>query len=164
MEVKIHVDAHATLRFNRARNVPHAIREQVKEALCKLVDAGIVEPVRHSEWAAPIVPILKADGSIRVCGDYKIAVNQVAKPDSYSLPWVNDLLARLGRAKIFSKLDMSQAYQQLALDEQSKPFVTTNTHKGLFQYNRLPFGVSAAPAIFQRTMENLLQDMGVSIS
>ena len=52
---------------------------------------------------------------------------------------------------------MSQAYQQLALDEQSKPFVTINTHKGLFQYNRLPFAVSAAPAIFQRTMENLLQ-------
>ena len=157
VEVKIHVDSQATPRLYRARNVPHAIREQVEEALCKLVDAGIVEPVRHSEWAAPIVPILKADGSIRVCGDYKMTVNQVAKPDSYHLPRINDLLARLGGAMVFSKLDMSQAYQQLALDEQSKPFVIINTHKGLFQYNRLPFGVSAAPAIFQRTMENLLQ-------
>ena len=157
VEVKIHVDAQATPRFYRPRNVPHTIRQQVEEALCKLVDAGIVEPVRHSEWAALIVPILKADGSIRVCGDYKMTVNQVAKPDSYPLPRINDLLARLGGAKVFSKLDMSQAYQQLALDEQSKPFVTINTHKGLFQYNRLPFGVSAAPAIFQRTMENLLQ-------
>ena len=102
-------------------------------------------------------PNLKADGSIRVYGDYKMTVNQVAKPDSYPLPQINDLLARLGGAEVFRKLDMSQAYQQLAVDEHSKLFVTINTHKGLFQYNRLPFGVSAAPAIFQRTMENLLQ-------
>ena len=121
VEVKIHVDAQATPRFYHARNVPHAIREQVEEALCKLVDTGIVEPVQHSEWVAPIVPILKADGSIRVCGDYKMTVNQVAKPDSYPLPRINDLLARLGGAKVFSKLNMSQAYQQLALDEQSNP-------------------------------------------
>ena len=93
----------------------------MEESLCKLVDAGIVEPVRHSEWAAPIVPILKADGSIRVFGDYKMTVNQVAKPDNYPRPRINDLLARLGGAKVFSKLDMSQAYHQLALDEQSKP-------------------------------------------
>ena len=52
---------------------------------------------------------------------------------------------------------MSQAYQQLLLDKESKPYVTINTHKGLCLYNRLPFGVSAAPAIFLRTMENLLQ-------
>ena len=58
VEVKIHVEAQATPRFfYRARNVPHAIREQVEEALCKLVDARIFKPVRHSEWAAPIVPI-----------------------------------------------------------------------------------------------------------
>ena len=57
----------------------------------------------------------------------------------------------------FTKLDMSQAYQQLLLDEKSKKFTTINTHKGLYQYNRLPFGVSSAPGIFQRTMENLLQ-------
>ena len=140
VKVKIYVDTQATPRFYRVRNVPHAITEQVEEALCKLVDTEIVEPVRHSEWAAPIVPILKADGFIRVCGDYKMTVNQVAKPDSYPLPRINDLFARLGGAKVFfSKLDMSQAYQQLALDEQSKPFVTINTHKGLFQYNRLPF-------------------------
>ena len=57
----------------------------------------------------------------------------------------------------FTKLDMSQAYQQLLLDEKSKKFTTINTHKGLYQYNRLPFGVSSAPRIFQCTMENLLQ-------
>ena len=108
VEVKIHVDAQANLHFYDARNVPHTIREQVEKALCKLVDAGIVEPVQHSEWAASIVSILKADGSIRVCWDYKRTVNQVVKPDSYPLPRINDLLARLGGARVFSKLHMSQ--------------------------------------------------------
>ena len=54
---------------------------------------------------------------------------------------------------------MRQAYQQIELDEESKQFVVVNTHKGLFRYNRLPFRVSAAPAIFQRVMESLLQGM-----
>jgi hypothetical protein len=52
---------------------------------------------------------------------------------------------------------MSQAYQQLLLDEESKQYTTIYTHKGLYQYNRLPFGVSSAPGIFQPTMENMLQ-------
>ena len=61
--------------------------------------------------------------------------------------------------KKFSKLDLGNAYQQVPLDENSKKLVTINTHKGLFQYNRLRFGVSAAPSIFQRTMETLLQGL-----
>ena len=66
--------------------------------------------------------------------------------------------------KIFTKLDMSQAYLQLQLDDKSKELVTINTHKGLFQYNRLPFGVASATAVFQRCMENLFQGCeGVSI-
>ena len=77
--------------------------------------------------------------------------------DNYPIPKTEDLLATLGGGNTFTKLDMSQAYQQLLLDEESKKFTTINTHKGLYQYNRLPFGVSSAPGIFQRTMENLLQ-------
>ena len=57
----------------------------------------------------------------------------------------------------FTKLDLSHAYQQIKLDEQSRQYVTINTHKGLFTYNRLPFGISSAPSIFQRVMESLLQ-------
>ena len=59
----------------------------------------------------------------------------------------------------FTKLDLSQAYLQLPLEEESKEYVTVNTHKGLFRYNRLPFGVSSAPAIFQRTIETLMHGL-----
>ena len=69
------------------------------------------------------------------------------------------MLATLGGGEKFTKLDMSQAYQQLQLDDESKRYTTINTHKELFQYNRLPYGNSSAPGIFQRNMENLLQNI-----
>ncbi|KAL5477909.1 hypothetical protein EMCRGX_G024764 [Ephydatia muelleri] len=71
----------------------------------------------------------------------------------------DDVLASMTGAKVFSKLDLSHAYLQLQLEEESKEFVTISTNKGFFRYNRLPFGVAAAPAIFQRTMEGILQDI-----
>ena len=117
---------------------------------------GILEAVQLSEWAAPIVPVVKREGSIRVCGDYKLTVNQVTQVDTYLLPLIQDIFASLANGKSFTKLDLAHAYQQLILDDDSRPYTTINTHKGLFRYTRLPFGVSAAPAIFQRTMESLL--------
>ena len=117
----------------------------------------MIEPVQFSRWAAPIVPVLKQDGSLRICGDYKVTVNRAAKTDYFPLPRIDDLFASLAGGKAFSKLDLAHAYQQLELDDESKKFVVINTHKGLFRYNSLPFGVSAAPAIFQRTIEGILQ-------
>ena len=81
----------------------------------------------------------------------------MAKPDLYPLPRVDDLLATLSGAKVFTKLDIKHAYQRL--EEESKKFTTVNTTKGLFQFQRLPFGVSATLTIFQRIMESLLQGL-----
>ena len=77
----------------------------------------------------------------------------------YPLPKVEDLFAALAGGKLFSKIDLTHAYQQVKIDDASKKYTTINTHKGLFQYERLPFGISSAPAIFQRSMENLLQGL-----
>ena len=104
------------------------------------------------------MPVLKRDkNSVHICGDYSVTVNKASKLECYPIPKLDDLLAALAGGIIYTKLDMSQAYQQIELDELSKKYVVINTHKGLFQYNRLPFGVSSAPAIFQRVMESLLQ-------
>ena len=136
----------------------------METGLERLESLGIVIPVQHSNWAAPVVPVLKANGTIRLCGDYRVTINKAAKVDAYPLPRVEELFAALAGGKYFSKFDMSQAYLQVQLDEHSRELVAINTHKGLFQYTRLPFGVSAAPAIFQRCMENLLQGcQGVSV-
>ena len=111
-----------------------------------------------SEWAAPIVAVLKQGRvNVRICGDYRVTVNPVSNLNRYPIPKMADLFAKLGKGRFFSKLDLSHAYQQLPLDEQSKQFVVINTHKGMFRYTRLPFGISSAPSIFQRVIEGLLQ-------
>ena len=111
--------------------------------------------MQYSDWAAPIVPVPKANGGIRICGDCKITVNLSLIVDQFPVPTAEDLFATLAGGQ--TKLDLSQAYQQVPLDRASQKYVTISTHKGLYQFNRLPFGVASAPAIFQGIMEKLLQ-------
>ncbi len=101
------------------------------------------------EWATPLVVVMKQE-SVRLCGDFKVTVNPVAKLDRYPIPKVDDLVATLGKGKLFTKLDLRHAYQQLLLEDDSKKYVVINTSKGLFRYTRLPYGISSAPGIFQR--------------
>lgn len=96
---------------------------------------------------------------MRICGDYKLTVNKASHLEQYPLPRMEDLFAKLAGGKLFTELDLSHAYEQLLLDEESQEFVTINTHRGLYRYLRLPYGVSSLPAIFQRTIETLLQDI-----
>ena len=118
---------------------------------------GILEPIESSEWAAPIVPVIKCDKkSIRICGDFRVTVNPVSRLNRYPIPKIEDLFATLKNGKVFSKIDLSQAYQQLPLGEESQKLCVINTHKGLYRYTRLPFGIASAPGIFQKTMERLL--------
>ena len=163
-EVRLPVDAHIKPQFFKARSIPFALKPKVEAALERLESLGIIIPVQHSNWAAPVVPVVKQDGTIRLCGDYRVTINKAVKVNSYQLPRVEELFVALSGGKYFTKLDMSQAYLQLPLDKQSRELVTINTHRGLLQYTRLPFGVSAAPGVFQRCMENLLQECkGVSV-
>lgn len=131
----------------------------MEKELERLEQNGIIQSVRHSEWATPIVPVMKENGDVRICGDYKTTVNQATITDSYPLPRIDDLLASLAGGQAFSKVDLAHAYMQIQLEEEAKPLTTINTHRGLYQYNRLPFGISSAPAIFQRTMETILQGL-----
>ena len=162
--VSLHLDKEVQPRFFKARPVPLALKRKVEDELQRLEGAGIISPVQFSKWAAPVVPVMKKNGTVRLCGDYRTTANLACPVDPYPLPRVEELLANLAGGKYFTKLDMSQAYLQLPLDDDSKELVTVNTHKGLFRYNRLPFGISSAPAIFQRCMESLLQGLeGVSV-
>ncbi|UYV77596.1 K02A2.6-like, partial [Cordylochernes scorpioides] len=142
--------------FLRARTLPYAIRPKVEEALRKMEEQGILTPVEFTRFATPIVPVLKRDGSIRICGDYRSTVNTIVEPDTFPVPAAADLQVNLAGGKVFSKLDLKDAYQQLVVDEETAELLAINTHKGLFKVNRLPFGVSCAPGIFQRRMESLI--------
>ena len=105
----------------------------------------------------------KPDKTIRLCGDYKVTVNPWVKTEGYPLPTVQDLFSTLAGGTVFTKLDLKQAYQQLEIDESSQEYLTINMHKGLYQYTRLPFGVSSAPSIFQATMDQILQGVEKTI-
>ncbi|XP_031760407.1 uncharacterized protein K02A2.6-like, partial [Xenopus tropicalis] len=157
LKATITVNSDAKPIFHKPRPLPYALKEPVEKELERMEHYGIVSPVKYSSWAAPIVVVPKKDKTIRLCGDYKVTVNRCIEPEPYPLPNVEDLFATLAGGKYFSKIDLSNAYQQLELDPDSKPFLTINTHKGLFQYQRLPFGVSTAPAIFQHAMDQILQ-------
>ena len=106
----------------------------MEKELQRLEAEGIIEPLQFSKWAAPIVPIVKSGKkSVRICGDFSLTVNRVSKLDKYPIPKIEDLFAQLSGGKRYTKLDMSQAYQQIVLDKDSRKFVVVNTHRGLFQ-------------------------------
>ena len=88
--------------------------------------------------------VRKADKTVRICGDYKATINQAVEDEQYPLPTTQDLYAALAGSKVFSKLDLSHAYAQLEVDEESHKFLTINTHKGLYSYRALPYGVKSA--------------------
>ena len=123
------------------------------------MDIGVIEPVPHSEWATPVVPVIKKDGSVRLCGDFKVTVNPALTAEQYPLPVIEDLFAGLAGGKTFSKIDLNQAYLQMPVVTESQELLTINTHRGLYRYRRLPFGITSAPAVFQRAMDQILSGL-----
>uniref|UniRef100_A0A0A9X8H3 RNA-directed DNA polymerase n=2 Tax=Lygus hesperus TaxID=30085 RepID=A0A0A9X8H3_LYGHE len=152
-------------KFYRARPIPFALKEGVEKEIDRLVAQGILERVDYSPYGTPIVPILKKGGEqIRICGDYKITINPNLIIDQHPLPKIETLFQKVQGSNIFAKLDLSQAYQQMELDEESRDLVTISTHKGLYRYTRLPFGVACAPAKFQKVLDTLLEGIeGVGV-
>ncbi|KAG6451048.1 hypothetical protein O3G_MSEX006918 [Manduca sexta] len=144
--------------FSRARPVPYAMRTRVDAELDAMLRAGVIEPVERSDWASPLVIARKSDGGIRLCADYKVTLNPVLMIDRYPVPRIDDLLSDLSGNMWFTKLDLSQAYNQLELDARSRDYTVINTHRGLFKYKRLVYGLSSSPGIFQRIMINLFKN------
>ncbi|XP_051782565.1 uncharacterized protein K02A2.6-like [Erpetoichthys calabaricus] len=156
------IKARLTLRPNSAPkfcppwNVPYALRPRVEAELKRLTALGVISPVEHSDWATPVVPVSKKDGTIRLCGDFKVTLNPSLCVDKYPIPRIEDLFASLAGGQHFSKLDLSNAYLQMEVEEKSRKLLTISTQKGLFCFNRLPFGVASSPALFQKAMDQML--------
>ena len=149
----------AVPQFFKPRPVPLALKEKIADELRRLEKIGLLEKVEFSDWATPIVPVLKPDGSVRICGDYKVTINPVLDVPEHPMPTADDLFTQLNGGEKFTKLDLSSAYQQVLLDEESRKYVTINTHLGLFRYTRLPFGVASSPAIFQKIMDSVMNGL-----
>ena len=134
---------------------PRRFNDQVTESISKqcreLELLDIIEPSK-SAWSSPVVPILKKDGTLRLCVDYR-KLNLVTKPDRYPIPNLTDNVYSLSEMKFFTTLDLVRGYYQLPLAEDSREYTAFSTPAGLFQFKRLPFGLRNAPAAFQRAMQ-----------
>ena len=143
--------------FQKARPVPYALKSKVETALQKMESEGVIEKVTTATCAAPIVVVGKKNcDDVRICGDFSVTYNSCADVETYPLPKIEDLHEAMRGCKVFSILDMSQAYHQIPISQESQPFLTINTHVGLFSFKRLPNGVHSGPAIFQRIMDSTL--------
>ena len=139
-----------------ARELPLPMKIRVKQELGKMEAAGIIEKVESSEWASPIVVAVKPGRqNVRICGDYS-AVNKLIQNQTYLSPSIETAFAKMSSKKIFCKLDLSDAYYQIRLEEKSKDITTINTPFGRYRFNRLPYGIKISPAVFQREMETLV--------
>ena len=151
--MKLLIDSTARPHFFKARPVPYAAKQKVQEAIEENVRLGLWEPTDHSDWATPLVPILKSDGSVRLCGDYKIMVNKVCQLDQCPLPRIGDIFADLQGGRQFHKIDLHSAYTWILVDEVIQKYMSVNTYLGLFK------------DIFQRIISNVLKGLdGVCLS
>ena len=143
-------------KFLKARPLPFSRIDAVGKELQRLQDLKIVTKVDYSDWATPIVVVQKPSGKVMICGDYRATVNPCLHVQQHPIPRIEELFAKLQGGMHFSKLDMRDAYLQIELDDETKQLLVINTHKGLYRYNRLCFGPSPAPAIFQKLVDNLV--------
>ena len=155
----IFMDKEAKPSFHNAYTVPYGLRDKVEKEIERLVGLGILLPVSYSKWSSPVVAVVKKNGAIRLCMDCRISINKYVDSNPYPLPIMEDIFNEFCECKYFSKIDLAGAFTQLRVNESSQEFLTINTHKGLFRYTRLPFGVKSAPAIFQQVIDSILKDI-----
>jgi len=143
----------------RSRGYRMAPKEKsiINEEIDKLEAEGIIRK-SHSEWSSNIVLVRKKDGTHRMCVDYR-PLNNCTRKDVYPLPRVDDLLDALRGMKYFCLLDQSNAYHCVEIDEDDKPKTAFTSPKGLFEFNRLAFGLCNAPSTYQRLMDVLLSGL-----
>ena len=161
---KLYLKQKSTPHFMKARSVPLTFREKLEVELEQMVATSVIKPVYFSEWASLIILILKRNGQVRICGDFKQNVNPVLQIDKYPIPNIYDLYSKVSGGHYFTQLDLSDAYLQVTLDKESQKLTMINTHKGLFMYTRLCFGIASLPGVFQRIIDQLIQGIPKTVA
>lgn len=141
-----------------ARKVPVALQEKVKRELHRMENEGVIMKVKEpTEWSSFMVVVAKKD-KVRICMD-PVDLNKVLRREHYPMTTMDDIATRIAGAKVFSALDASSGFWQIELDEESSKLCTMSTPYGRYRFKRMPFGISTAPEVFQRVMNEILGDL-----
>ena len=140
----------------RYRRIPPSEYEAVKEPINQLLSTQVIRE-SSSPYASPIVLVRKKDGSLRMCVDYR-QLNSKTRKDAFPLPRIDESLDALSGACWFSTLDLASGYNQVPVTEADRPKTAFCTPFGLFEWNRMPFGLCNAPSTFQRLMQRIFGD------
>ena len=136
-----------------ARKVPLPLEQKINDTIDELLAMGVLEPVDAGGVtnASPVVWVKKKNGKLRMCADYKVHVNNKIQTEAYLIPSIETIFQKISGAKCFAKIDLSNAYWQIALDAESQHICVVNTTRGMFKITRLQPGIKNAAAIFQKT-------------
>jgi predicted aspartyl protease len=130
--------------------------EIVKQYLIDNLAKGFIEP-SQAPWASPVLFVSKPNGGLRFCIDFR-KLNEITRKDQYPLPLIDETLARIGKAKVFTKLDIRQAFHRIRIDPESEELTTFRTRYGSYKCKVVPFGLTNGPATYQRYMNDILFD------
>ena len=162
LETKYHIKLNPDVKpvcLYTPRKIPHPLLPKVKNEIDSMLRQGVISPVTvPTEWCSGIVPVPKPNGRVRICVDLT-PLNKAVQRETHPMGSVDESLAMLGESHVFTKLDANSGFWQIPLDEDSKLLTTFVTPFGRFCFNRLPFGISSAPEIFQRTMSDILEGL-----
>lgn len=140
--------------YQKPYPLPFALREALSQEIDVMLRLQVIEP-STSPYASPVVMVKKPDNAIRVCIDYR-RLNKITVFDPEPMPTADEIFAKLANDRYFSKFDLSKGYWQIPMADAHKPFTSFTTHRGMFQFNTMPFGLVNAPATFSRIMRQVL--------
>ena len=152
--MKIDTNGHPPIKL-RPYRVPLRLRSEVDKNINEMLKAKVIQRSK-SPWSFPLVVVSKKDGTSRMCVDFR-RLNKITRPMSTPLPLIDDIIGGLDKAKYFTTLDLKSGYWQVAMDPADKEKTAFACHKGLFEFNVMPFGLCNAPGTFQQLMTTVLE-------
>ena len=157
-QAKIHVNPDVPPVAQHPRPIPFSMRPKLAAKLDELIKFDVIEKVEGpTSWVSPVVIIPKSNGDIRLCVDMRRA-NKAVIRERHPIPTVDEVLHNMNGSTVFSKLDLKWGFHQIELTEESRDITTFVTHKGLFRYKRLMFGISSAPELYQYIIQQVIAD------
>ena len=156
VEHDIKLNTSEPIRF-KGYPIPYQSVATVNEEVSKMLELGVIEH-SNAPFSSPIVLVRKKDGTVRFCIDFR-QLNRVTVFDAEPMPNIEEIFSKVSRAKYFTKIDLSKGYWQVPLTEQAKDMTSFETPKGLFRFNKMPFGLVCAASTFCRLMRKVLKDL-----